>query len=1074
MRPLTAQQFTAPRGASDSRAGGVLWGCLYATLLAGACGTSSADSPQDWQNPAVFRIGKEKPHAVKMPFANRESARSKSRLESRYCQPLNGEWEFYWVDHPDKRPAEFYQADFDASRWKKIAVPSNVELQGYGTPLYSNMTYPFKKNPPRVMDDPPSDYTSFKERNPVSSYRTSFRIPEAWEGRRTFITFHGVSSAFYIWLNGQRVGYSEDSRTPAEFDLTEYLQAGRNQLAVEVYRYSDGSYLEDQDFWRLSGIFRDVYLWSAGKHDLRDYTIEPTLHDEYQTGELRLTVERFPTEEEEEQPEVQVICDLLNPDGDPVASVNGRRWKPGEAGSGPTMVLELPPLTDVQLWSAERPTLYTLITTIKTGDDRTVAVYSNRVGFKHSQIKDGQLLINGQPILVKGVNRHDHHPVTGHYVTEENMRDDIALMKRLNVNTVRTSHYPNDPRFYELCDELGLYVIAEANIESHGMGYGEESLAKDPQWQAAHLDRIQNMVHAFKNNPSIIMWSMGNEAGDGVNFVACSKWLKQEAPVKYPVHYERAGNREHVDLYSPMYATIEHCTNYCREEEQKPLSQQRPLIQCEYSHAMGNSSGNLADYWNLFRKERLLQGGCIWDWVDQGIAKTQPGGKAFFAFGGDFGDVPNDDNFCCNGVVTADRKPSPQGPEVFKVYQNVHVTQFERRDKDSLTVSVHNENFFTDLSHLNVVAQLFVDGQPRDKVQVAPPTVDPQGNASLTIPLEVPADATGEVDLKVDWVLAEDTDWAAAGHVVAWDQLRVSGAYVPPVVTGETHVAPAVTRDNQRTVVRVGDDQLTFEDATGQLARWAHGQRRVLAGPLRLNFWRPPTDNDRGNRMYERCGVWKTAGPKTTAALQSVDQAPDHVALKFALRIPAGESTGQLTYRVYSQGHVDVSLLFKPAGNLPMIPRIGLQCLLTGDHRQCDWFGLGPHENYVDRRTGAWLAQFSSPVADMIFPYSEPQESGQRTQLRWIRWTTPEGTGLKATALGDDLLEGGAYPCLMEDLEGPRHPCDIPHREVITANMDHRQMGLAGDNSWGALPHPQYRLPADREYSYEVRLTPLD
>jgi beta-galactosidase len=570
----------------------------------------------DWENEAVFRINKETPRATSMPFPNKDEAASKSRLESPWCKLLNGNWKFHHTGNPSGKPAGFEAPAFDDSAWKEIPVPANWQMQGYSAPLYTNIIYPFAKKPPTVMGEPPQHFTNFpvENRNQVGSYRHKFTLPENWKGRHTSIVFGGVDSAFYLWINGKKVGYSQDSRTPAEFDITPFLQDGENVLAAEVYQYSDGSYLEDQDMFRLSGIFRDVYLWSADAVDLSDFWIKAGLADDCKTGTLAFSTKIANRGKAETSATVSLT--LTAADG---ATINAPPTSVKiPAGQSAEAEVKIDSIPGVQTWSAETPNLYTYHITLTDSTGREIAHHAGKTGFRRNEIKNGQFLHNGQPILIKGVNRHDHHPETGHYVTTEDIRDELLQMKRANINAVRTSHYPNDPALSELCDELGFYVVAEANIESHGMDYKEDSLAKDPEWFEAHLDRIKNLVERDKNHPCIIMWSMGNEAGDGVNFVKCSEWIRQRDPSR-PVHYEQAKHALHADLFSPMYATVDGCRQYARSEEKKPLASQRPLIQCEYNHAMGNSSGNLVDYWNLFRQERLLQGGFIWDWRDQGI-----------------------------------------------------------------------------------------------------------------------------------------------------------------------------------------------------------------------------------------------------------------------------------------------------------------------------------------------------------------------------------------------------------------------------------------------------------------------
>lgn len=574
----------------------------------------------DWENPAVFRINKEAPRSTTMPFPTKETAFSKARLDSPWCLMLNGNWKFHHTGNPSGRPLGFETATFDDSAWKEIPVPSNWQMQGYGIPLYTNITYPFARKPPTVMGQPPGHFTNFPEenRNQVGSYRHRFTLPDGWKNRRTRIVFGAVDSAFYLWINGKKVGYSEDSRTPAEFDITPYLRDGENLLAAEVYQYSDGSYLEDQDMFRMSGIFRDVYLWSADAVDLEDFWIRAGLADDYSTGRLSLTVKV--TNRGTSETTAIANLTLTAPDGTTISAPPATVGIP--AGGASEQSVEIPSIPGVKRWSAETPDLYTYHISLTDSTGKEISHHVGKTGFRRNEIRNGQFLHNGQPVLIKGVNRHDHNPVTGHYVTREDIREDLLQMKRGNINAVRTSHYPNDPALLELCDELGFYVVAEANIESHGMGYKEETLAKDAAWFEAHLDRITNMVERDKNHPSIIMWSLGNEAGDGANFVKCSEWIRQRDPSR-PIHYEQAVHKPHADLWSPMYASIEDCEKYCRSEEKKPLEAQRPVIQCEYNHAMGNSSGNLADYWNLVRMERLFQGGFIWDWKDQSLTHSK-------------------------------------------------------------------------------------------------------------------------------------------------------------------------------------------------------------------------------------------------------------------------------------------------------------------------------------------------------------------------------------------------------------------------------------------------------------------
>lgn len=1052
-------------------------------------GVSSGAAP-DWENQAIFRLGKEAPHATKMPFATAAAAlEAERRDESPWCLSLNGQWSFRWVPTPEQRPVGFEQVDFDASDWETIPVPSNVELHGYGTPIYTNVVYPFVNDRPKVMGTPPEDWTLFKERNAVSSYRRTFELPESWDNRRTFIVFNGVASAFYLYLNGQRIGYSQDSRTPAEFDLTPYLQSGENLLAVEVYRHSDGSYLEDQDFWRLSGIFRDVYLWSAGSLDLRDFEIGVSLGDDYSSGILR--VKTWIRNYSGQTDTYTIRGSLLAADGEvcDTFTIEGRAPQQGET-IGEASLSDL----KVQAWSAEIPTLYRLLLSLHDGEGEAVAHYVTRVGFRRSEIKNGNLLINGEPVLIKGVNRHDFNHLTGYYVSEEDMRAELDAMKRLNINTIRTSHYPNDPRFLELVDEYGFYVISEANIESHGLIYTDDPLSVDTSWQAAHLDRVRNMVEQFKNHPSVILWSLGNEAGRGVNFEVCADWIHRRDPSR-PVHYEPARMDASVDLFSPMYFGVGGLDEWCRREELKPLAAQRPMIQCEYNHTMGNSSGGLADYWNKIRAERLLQGGSIWDWRDQAFLVTRrvatdeplallaydreryaaPGGEVrVFAYGGDFGDKPNDGNFCCNGIMHGDLTPNPHAAEVFHQYRDLLVTPVDLTAKRP-RVKVFNEFFFRTLHAQRFQWTLLVDGLPLQRGDGVLPELAPQSSVEVAVPLSLEApDPAAEYHLNLEFTQGETRPWAGPEFVVAREQLKL--AWTDPEVANPplSDFTTKLTEQSGTTRVEGEGAELVFDDATGCLISYRIDGTEFLAEPLALNLWRAPVDNDRGNPSFSTLEAWKQAGSEAIVIGRTARREGTASVLIYELTLPVEETSVRITYRVSGDGVLDVDCVLRPAGaDLPMLPRVGMSCALRAEFDSWRWFGRGPGENYRDRQTGYPLGIWQIPVAQAWFPYVRPQETGNRTGIRWSTFTDTKGRGLRIAPTDGQTLEMSAYPFLQSDLEGPRHPSELPYRDLVTVQISHQQMGLGGENSWGAWPLPQYQLPADREYRYAFRLTPL-
>ena len=1010
-----------------------------------------AEKPNDWENPQMIGSNKEAPHTTMMVYPDKASVIEGERKLSPFYHSLSGQWRFNWVEKPVQRPMDFYQMDFDDSQWDHIEVPSNWQMQGYGIPIYLNHPYPFKKNPPNIQHN----------YNPVGSYRTRFLVPKKWEGRQVFLHFGGVESAFYVWVNGNKVGYSQGSRLPAEFNITHYLKPGENLLAVEVYRWSDGSYLECQDFWRLSGIFRDVFLFSTPSVHIRDFEVRTDLDDDYRDAGLGLHI-RLVNFDTEAAQGMSVEASLLDTDADQ------ELWT-GEV-SLPSIPESHTQLFQTQIknprkWSAETPNLYTLVLALRDSSGRVLEYTGCRVGFREVEMRGGQLLVNGQPVLFKGVNRHEHDPVTGHYVSRDSMVRDIELMKRFNINAVRPCHYPDDPLWYNLCDEYGIYLVDEANIESHGMGYRPDvTLGNNPDWMEAHIDRIRRMVERDKNHPSVVIWSMGNEAGDGVNFVAGSDWIHQRDPYR-PVHYERALLRDHVDIYSPMYMRIEGLKRYVSK------TQKRPLILCEYAHAMGNSVGNLQDYWDVIEAEPQLQGGFIWDWVDQAIFAKTSDGRPFFGYGGDFGDVFNDGNFLCNGLIQPDRTPNPHLWEVKKVYQNIKVSVV---DAGSGKFLVRNNHYFANLNVINYLWELAADGEI---IQTGDPqTLDlpPRQSTELSIPFEMSENtADTEYILTVKFVLPKDEPWAERGHVVAWDQFElpkpkstlktIDLAALPGLDLQETPKQFIISGDGFE--ARIGKESGALEDYR------VEGQK-LVSSPLVPNFWRAPIDNDNGNRMPARQAIWRMAGPQrvlTAVKVQRKDEKAIEIGASFVL--PAGMSTQTITYRIYGNGDIVVENSFE-AGmkDLPNLPRFGMQMAVPGSLQNLTWYGRGPHESYWDRKTGAAVGIYSGTVADLLHPYIRPQEVGNKTDVRWLTLTDENGAGW--LAVGDSVLSVSAWPFGQDALERAEHTFELVERNSITVNLDLKQMGVGGDNSWGARPHTPYTLPAT-SYKYSFRLTPL-
>jgi beta-galactosidase len=1043
-----------------------LWTNVLPIVIVGGLVLLLADrtgEPHDWENEAVFERNKEEPHATFFSYRSLEEARGNDRSASEDFLLLNGTWKFHWVRSPAARPVLFYEDDFDVSEWGQIKVPGNWEVQGYGVPIYLNHPYEFEKDWPRI----PHDY------NPVGSYRRTFQIPDSWLDREVFVHFGAVKSAMYVWLNGKRVGYSQGSKLPAEFRLTDYVRPGSNTLAVEVYRWSDGSYLECQDFWRISGIERDVYLYATPKVRIRDFFARAGLDDDYRDGTLHVDVE-VRNHLLEDAGEGQVRLTMTEPyDLRPIVTE--------------TKAVELQALADSEVafesaipaprrWTAETPNLYALYLELLDREGNLVEVVRSNVGFRKVEMRSGQLLVNGVPIYLKGVNRHEHDPVWGHYVSEETMRRDIGLMKQMNINAVRTSHYPDDPRWYELADEYGIYIVDEANIESHGYGYDPDvTLGNRPEWKEAHLARTRRMVERDKNHPSVIIWSLGNEAGNGVNFYATYDWVKGRDPSR-PVQYERAILDRNTDIYVPMYQPIE------RIEEYAQTNPERPLILCEYAHAMGNSVGNFKDYWDVIERYDSLQGGFIWDWVDQGLLKQDENGESYFAYGGDFGgpDVPSDGNFLINGLVQPDRRPNPHIWEVKKVYQYVTVEPLdwtEGLQLNDVPVRITNKYDFTNLNTFALGWKVEADGELISSGELGTLNIEPRSSRVVRLLLPAIEPEPGvEYFLTVSTRTKEAMPGLPAGHEVAWDQMKLPlSSPAPPFDPSKT---PALHGAEDDDVLRVQgrDFTIVFDRSKGTLSSFLYrGAELIRSGPV-PNFWRPPTDNDIGNKMPEWAAVWRSASLDREVEDMALSQESENlVVVEVVHRLPAVSSTFRTRYQVYGNGFVLVRGELSPgADGLPDLPRIGMALTMPGDFSHVAWYGRGPHESYADRKTGAAVGLYEGKVWEQHHPYIRPQENGNKTDVRWMALTDASGLGLMA--VGAPLLSTSVWPYEAADLEDvpgvQRHSVDVKPRDFVTWNLDLKQMGVGGDNSWGAKPHPQYMIPA-QPYSYEFWLKPV-
>jgi beta-galactosidase len=1034
---------------------------------------------KDWQNPKLTGFGNQPPHATMVACPDAQTARriafvaNSERVKSPFYRSLNGDWKYHYAANHAGRVPAFWTPDFDDRSWATIPVPSNVELSGYGIPVYVNIKYPWtwhgvKPNPPFVPEDDPN--------NTVNSYRRKFTVPGDWAARRVLLTFDGVNSFFYLWINGQKVGLGKDSRTPVEFDITPYLRPGENLLAVENFRWSDGSYLEDQDMWRLSGIFRDVYLWSPPNMHVRDLEVKTDQDAQYRDATLGLLVT---LENAGPQPvTVSIEGTLLDASGKSVAAPRMEmRVDPGVTNGQARLSTTI---ANPLKWSAESPNLYKLLLTLKDARGTVLEVIPANVGFRKVEIRDGNLLVNGKRILIKGVNRHEFEPDRGQAITVASMEKDIQVMKQFNINAMRCCHYPNQTAWYDLCDRYGLYLIDEANIESHGMGYGPETLAKNPDWAAAHLNRTVRMVERDKNHPSVIIWSLGNEAGDGPNFEATSKWIHQRDSSR-PVHYEQAARKPYTDIVCPMYPPPRELAKYASE------AQTRPYIMCEYEHAMGNGSGDFWSYWGQIYSQPHLQGGFIWDWVDQGLRqrqqplplahfeKVKPGDKTFWAYGGDFGPAgtPSDDNFCCNGLVTPDRQPHPGLYQVKHVYQYLHC---QPRDLAHRTVEVKNWYDFTNLKDFAASQwQLKADGKVIQSGRL--PALDLPAGATtrLTIPTKPFKPQPGvEYFLELTFTLRHDQLWAKAGHEVAWDEFKLPDFAPVLAAPADKSAAPKLAEKGATITVSGLNFEVVFDQQAGALTSWRFQGEQLVKSPLRPDFWRAQIDNDRGRNMLKSQGIWRDAHEGAEVRSVTVQEQPQSHAMrvKVLTALPKVDAAWETDYTVCANGDVLVEAHFKPSRtDLPKLVRIGMQMALPAGFERITWLGPGPQETYCDRKD-ARFGLYTGRVEDQFYAdYTETGETGNKVDVRWLALANGK-IGLLAIPEHPGLLSANALHYGTADLNAGKHAFELPRRDFVTLNLDLKQQGVGGDTSWGAWPHDEFLIPC-KEYTYSFRLRPF-
>ncbi|MGN6296187.1 MAG: glycoside hydrolase family 2 TIM barrel-domain containing protein [Ginsengibacter sp.] len=1023
----------------------------------------SQEPPEFWENENLNEYNREPIHATYFAYENKDLALKGDRVASKDFLSLNGNWKFKWVDKPADKPLGFWKTDYNDSHWVNFPVPATWEVNGYGIPIYTNIRYDFdyliKPNPPHV----PHQY------NPVGSYRREIMVDKNWDGKDIYIQFGGVRSCFYLWVNGQWVGYSEDSKLPAEFNITKYLKPGqKNLIAFQVIRWSDGTYMEDQDMWRLAGVDRDVFMYARNKVHIRDLQIIPDLDNNYANGQLNISID-FLNNSDAELKNYKATFDLLDATGKAIKS-SSVSLKDSNKFKNVVIKLKNP-----NKWTAETPYQYTVLTTLKDKSGKVVEVIPQKTGFRKVEIKNGVLYVNGKAILIKGVNRHEMDPITGQVISKERMEQDVRIMKENNINAVRTSHYPNDPYWYKLCDKYGLYVVDEANLETHGMGFGANSLSKKPDWFLQHFQRDSRAVERDKNHVSVIVWSMGNEAGMGVNFEKCYEWIKHRDPSR-PVEYEPASATDFSDIYCPMYPSPDNMVHHVKYDS---AHNNKPFILVEYAHAMGNTDGNFNDYWDTIRKYYpKMQGGYIWDFVDQGFQKVTDRGDTIWAYGGDYGvDMPSDFNFNCNGLVAPDRTLHPHMLEVKKEYQNIFTFPV---DVMVGKIKVYNENFFKNLDDVYMDWQLVADGKVIQEGKIDKLNVLPGDTTVIDLHYKLPRMGYQEIFLNVYYKNKKTEGIVPADWEVAKDQL---------VLYSHINENKTSVPNSSDLRIRITDTSLNFSNSNvrfafdrndGLLHDYVVGGKNFIKEGYRLkpNFWRPPTDNDFGANLQKILINWKRASHNFVLTGFDIDSSnPRNIKLSTHYSLPDVYAYLDMNYQLNGEGIIKVteSMRADSSQKEPMMFKFGMQMMLPKEYSQMEWYGRGPSENYWDRKDAAFVGVYNQSVDKQFHPYVRPQETGNKTDVRWVKLTDDKGRGLMIE--GDTVLNISARHFLDEDLDEGlekqnHHSGELKQRDFTTLSIDLEQTGVGGINSWGTWPLKQYRLEY-KDYSYSFMITPV-
>lgn len=1022
------------------------------------CTITLAQQINDWENPEILGINKEKAHAtITLPS---EKQNNPSIIS------LNGIWKFKWSLNPESRPVDFFKSEYSVADWDNILVPGNWEMQGFGIPIYTNIKYPFKADPPKVSSEPDKNFTSFAERNPVGSYLTTFHVPESWSDKLVFINFDGVQSAMYLWINGQKVGYSENSMSPAEFEISRFLRKGENSLAVEVYKWCDGSYLEDQDMWRLAGIFRDVDVFERPKTYIQDYSVHAEPGPGFSKAQINL---KFNLENRSginlSGLVVEARISGFSSSGNPLEIQLQKKDISVVKNSSQEIGLTTEMLHPL-LWSAETPDLYELVLTLKNAKNEIRETANCRFGVRKIEVKGDVFTINGKAIKLKGVNRHEQHPRTGKHVDRQTMIRDLELMKQANINMIRTCHYPDQPLFYELCDKYGFYVMDEANQESHGFGIGNSVIGDNPAWRKSHVDRAVALVQRDKNHACVVFWSLGNEGGRGRNLIAMADTIKKLDRTRL--------------IYSDTQRDVSaiYDEGYLHPDTLKRLGERikdKPVFMREYAHVMGNSGGNLQEYWDVINADQSLAGAAIWEWVDQGIARKRDGSPLkygenpaslqlqddeYWAYGGDFGDQPNDGNFCIKGLIGSDRVPHPHYYEVQKVYQPV---DFLLINAGLPKVRIINRYDFTSLGQIDLVYEYRSNGKSVQTGTIDGSSILPGQSAEIRIPQLKNDFSNSEMCLNLYAKLKKATIWAAEGFCVAREQFVLKSYTFPNITASEKELQ---TKESDTEVVVQNDGfSASFSKITGALLSWKVQQKEFLSGSLAPYFWKPANDNQKMSGYEHEQRKWKTAAEKRIVEKYEIAKKGGIVSLRFTMKLPTIGAAYQLDYQLNGEGKIQVNAVYQPScDTIPLIPKFGMRMQIPDKFATVDWYGRGPWENYPDRKSGSLIGNYESKLENFITEYPAPQDNGNRCDVRWFSFSEQNGSSIKFTCLQPLCFH--AWPYTEDDLEKAKHPFDLPKRDFINLNIDLNIHGVGGNDTWGAKTMEKYTVPGNKPYQY--------